>query len=224
MTTPATEMGIEPLVERVARAMADDLSKRHYGIDRGPEDAWEAQTDYGRDEWRHAARAAIAAFEATRTPEAAQVEMPLVRQAQPFGCTAACLAMILGCSYSEAAAKLASDPTIFDTQGGGYHVMESQLVEHGFAVSRKWRVFQPGNQQRDPWPCAPFADLHWCEVIAGPRGGHAVLMLGDGTVLDPMSDEQKRLSDYAEVNFVAAVIPLSRAALAQVRHPSGERK
>jgi hypothetical protein len=121
--------------------------------------------------------------------------------------------MVLGVSYEEAAAKLATDPAIFDTSGSGYHVLESQLVHHGYAVSRKWRVFQPGNQQRDQWPCEPFADLHWCEVISGGRG-HAVLMLGDGTVLDPMSDEPKRLSDYEEVNFVAAVIPISQAAYA----------
>jgi hypothetical protein len=35
-------------------------------------------------------------------------------------------------------------------------------------------------------------------------------MLRDGTVLDPMCDEPKRLSDYKEVNFVAAVIPVAR--------------
>jgi hypothetical protein len=120
--------------------------------------------------------------------------------------------MVLGCTYEEAAAKLASDPSIFDTQGNGYHVMESQLVQHGFAISRKWRVYQPGNQQRDSWPCEPFAALHWCEVIAGPRGAHAVIMLGDGTVLDPMSDEPKTLADYSEVNFVAAVIPVPAIA------------
>lgn len=136
--------------------------------------------------------------------------MRLVRQKQPFGCTAASLAMILGCTYEEAASKLATDPSIFDTQGSGYHVMESQLVNHGFAVSRKWRIFQPGNQQREQWPCEPFAALHWCEVIAGQRGGHAVIMLNDGTVLDPMSDEPKRLTDYSEVNFVAAIIPLAQ--------------
>jgi hypothetical protein len=73
-TTPATEMGIEPLVERVARAMAADQSKRLYGIDRGQDEAWEANTDYGRTELLADARAAIAAYEATRTPEAAQVE------------------------------------------------------------------------------------------------------------------------------------------------------
>jgi hypothetical protein len=71
-TTPATEMGIEPLVERVARAMAADQSKRLYGIDRGQDEAWEANTDYGRTELLADARAAIAAYEATRTPEAAQ--------------------------------------------------------------------------------------------------------------------------------------------------------
>jgi hypothetical protein len=73
-TTPETEMGIEPLVERVARAMAADQSKRLYGIDRGQDEAWEANTDYGRTELLADARAAIAAHEATRTPEAAQVE------------------------------------------------------------------------------------------------------------------------------------------------------
>jgi hypothetical protein len=143
--------------------------------------------------------------------EASEVveRVQLVRQKQKYGCTAAVLAMVLGTTYEEAAAKLATDPALFDESGSGYHVLESQLVQHGFAISRKWRVYQPGNQKRDQWPCEPFADLHWCEVIADGGFGHAVLLLRDGTVLDPMSDEPKRLTDYSEVNFVAALVPLA---------------
>jgi len=117
--------------------------------------------------------------------------------------------MLIGCTYDEAAAKLCRDPTILDTSGIGYHHVESQLVEHGFAVARKWRIAQPGNQHREPWPCSPFSSVHWCQVDAGGRGAHAVVMLADGTVLDPMTDEPKRLTDYKQVDFVAAVVPLA---------------
>jgi hypothetical protein len=133
-----------------------------------------------------------------------------VRQKHTYGCAAATVAMLLGISYDAAADLLTGgEPDRLNEQGMGWHVPESQLVQHGYAVSRKWRVYQPGNQTREPWPCAPFADLHWCEVIAGPRGAHAVVMLRDGTVLDPMADEPKRLSDYSEVNFIAAVVPVA---------------
>jgi hypothetical protein len=33
-------------------------------------------------------------------------------------------------------------------------------------------------------------------------------MLRDGVVLDPTSNEPKRLADYPEVNFVAALVPV----------------
>jgi hypothetical protein len=191
-----TDTHTEALVERVARAM------RSFPFD-SPLQTPGLREE--RDKLLNYARAAIEALPARNDER----EVALVRQKQTFGCTAATLAMVLGCSYEDAAKKLASDPTIFDTQGSGYHVLESQLVQHGFAVARKWRVYQPGNQKRDKWPCDPFADLHWCEVISRGRG-HAVVMLRDGTVLDPMSDEPKRLLDYEEVNFVAALVPVAR--------------
>jgi hypothetical protein len=51
------------IVEEMARAMAADQAKRHYGIDRGPAEAWGALTEYGRAERRAEAQAAYTIVE-----------------------------------------------------------------------------------------------------------------------------------------------------------------
>jgi len=124
----------------------------------------------------------------------------LVRQQHPFGCQIATCAMILGLSYEQASEmypKMTND-------GYGPHVLDDILANRGFATARKFRFSAEKHRPRDPWPPEPFGDLHWCQVIT-PGGGHAVLMLLDGTVLDPATDEPRRLTDYVEVNSVAAI-------------------
>ncbi len=132
----------------------------------------------------------------------------LVRQKHLWGCQAAVFAMLIGCDYDEAAQILTDgDMSLVEEKGFGYFAVESQLVERGYAVARKYHVTQPGSKPRDPWPCAPFADVHWCEVLYAKegRGAHAIVMLRDGSVLDPMHDEPRKLSDYYAINFVAGV-------------------
>jgi hypothetical protein len=65
MTTPATEMGIEPLVERVAQAIWHTQWEEPWPREGGIEHAQALEI----------ARAAIAAFEAARTPELDDTEM-----------------------------------------------------------------------------------------------------------------------------------------------------
>jgi hypothetical protein len=112
--------------------------------------------------------------------------------------------MILGLSYSEAASLYPK------MTGAGYgpHVLDDILANRGFAVARKFRFSAEAHKQRDPWPPAPFGKIHWCQVI-NEFGGHAVLMLEDGSVLDPAYDEPRCLSDYREVNSVAAIVRLA---------------
>jgi hypothetical protein len=50
-------------IEEIARAMAVDQAKRHYGIDRGSDEAWEALTEYGRNERLAEAQAAYSVME-----------------------------------------------------------------------------------------------------------------------------------------------------------------
>jgi len=133
-----------------------------------------------------------------------------VGQRHKCGCMAAVAAMIVGVDYDAGARMLTDFPESLDSSASGYFVLESRLVDHGYAVARKWAITQPGNKRRAQWPVEPWADVHWCEVMAGATNGyaHAVLMLRDGTVLDPMTPEPRRLSDYEAVNFIAAVVPV----------------
>jgi hypothetical protein len=124
----------------------------------------------------------------------------LVRQHDSMGCQIAVTAMLLDCSYAEAKALY----PLYNNGGQGYFILDTLLAEQGYAVARLWRHDGLRKCPRDPWPPQPWADVHWCQVI-NQYGGHAVIMLRDGTVLDPALDEPQRLRDYVEVNHVTAV-------------------
>lgn len=134
-----------------------------------------------------------------------------VQQQHQYGCMAAVCAMLLGTDYLTAAGMMTNgDPDRFEHSATSYFLLESILVNHGYAVARKYKVTQPGNQQRETWPVEPWSDVHWCEVMAGASSGyaHAVVLLRDGSVIDPMHAFPRRLSDYEAVNFIAAVVPV----------------
>jgi hypothetical protein len=59
----------EVLREKIARALTVDQARRHYGIDRGPDEAWEALTDYHRNE-RLAEADAVLALIGTKIEDA----------------------------------------------------------------------------------------------------------------------------------------------------------
>ncbi len=128
-----------------------------------------------------------------------------VRQEHPTGCMVAATAMIAGVSYTTVAewiTRFHGDNCI--TQ----HDADEYLCEHGFAVARKYRTVN--GVERNVWPPEPFGTVHLCLVTChGANGrGHAVVMLHDGTVLDPLSPEPRRLSDYAGVSNVAVITRL----------------
>jgi hypothetical protein len=135
-----------------------------------------------------------------------------IGQNHKSGCMAAVLAMLLDVDYDTGAALLTDNkPDILHDTGFSYFTLESVLVNHGFALARKYVTTQPGNKRREHWPVEPWADIHWCEVMAGSANGyaHAVVMLKDGSILDPITPEPKRLTDYVAVNFIAAVVKIS---------------
>lgn len=111
-------------------------------------------------------------------------------------------AMLLGISYDEALALFPVDP---DANHGFCDLfLENILVELGYAIGRKYQFNIAVGDLRDPWPPKPWAAIHWCQVRSD-TGHHAVVMIGDGSVLDPACEFPRRLSDYLEVNFVASV-------------------
>lgn len=131
-----------------------------------------------------------------------------VQQEDPMGCWVAAMAMVTGKTYAEVKAETGR----MAANGGHCWATDQYLAQNGFTIQRYWRHDQfKGrvvgeawhNDKRDPWPLAPFAPLHVCMVQTST--GHMVVMLADGTVLDPATPEPKRLSDYTEVHKIVGI-------------------
>lgn len=135
--------------------------------------------------------------------------MKLVRQKHARGCGVAALAMLTGDDYDAVAVYFRG----IDLDAKGLYLcgLDDYLVDRGYAIARKKRYLGffggDGAPPREPWPPAPFADVHLCEVEVYEKAPvyHFVVMLRDGAVLDPLADGPRRLSDYHRVNSVAGV-------------------
>jgi hypothetical protein len=148
-----------------------------------------------------------------------------VRQKHTKGCVIACLSMVTGIPYDEVALGFHGDR---DKEGLGYHAYDCWLNQLGYAVLRRFSFYSPLHADRTAWPCEPFADAHLVEVPS-PSGGHALVLLGDGSVFDPNeSPAARRLSDYAKVNWIAGVFrvcePFSRQPLIGLHWTHGSGK
>lgn len=129
-----------------------------------------------------------------------------VRQEDSCGCTVASIAMIAGKTYQEIKAMLPPNHDLTRKGLGGFE--ETNLLKKlGFTASRKFINSFEGREGDKEWPPKPFADLHICavEVYEGSPLFHSVVMLSDGTVLDPSTPEPKQLTDYFRVCNVAGV-------------------
>jgi len=103
----------------------------------------------------------------------------LVRQLDISGCGPACVAMVAGLTYEEACALFPK--ANFKRKSGGLtrRNFEDVLQRLGFGLCRRKAL-------------APFANVCIAELKQldeNPRHWHWVVILGDGTVLDP--DEPK---------------------------------
>jgi hypothetical protein len=139
---------------------------------------------------------ALSAAAAAATPK-------LVRQQHARGCGAACIAMLAGITYEQAAADFGERD--WDKSGLVYYQVDAALMNRGFALCRKYFLDGQHNE-RQPWPPDPFGPVHLCHVISGGNR-HFVVMDAAGGVLDPLQDMPRRLGDYEAVNNVAAVYP-----------------
>lgn len=120
--------------------------------------------------------------------------VPIVRQLETFGCSIACLAAVLGVTYEAVRAEI-GEPG----RGLTHFVWHEYLSRHGYAVQFFFQTDGFTHVPRDPWPLAPWVDVHMCGVDAGGPGGHCVVLLRDGMVMDPAADQYRRLSDYRSV-------------------------
>lgn len=156
----------------------------------------------------------------------------LVRQEDANGCGPACLAMVTGRGYREVrdwfrvrawqnadehgrhltdAAREAVEPHDFTRRGITHWEIERYLAEHGYASALRWQEARLG-EARGSWPIAPFADSHIC-CVQTVLGGHFVVWLPDGRVLDPAKGETT-LADptYCGVMYIMGVSRLARWA------------
>ena len=129
----------------------------------------------------------------------------LIQQKDGYGCGIACLAMIAGKTYDEVAVDF---PRINETFGMTFHDADAWLVDHGFALTRKW-MFKRGNVKVTPWPPHPWAKTHLVTVVRD-AASHFVVLLEDGTVLDPVSGETTTLKNivYTEISLICGVHPI----------------
>ena len=142
-------------------------------------------------------------MEAIRCGEEVTMQITRVQQEEVYGCGIACLAMVTSKTYQEVCSWFKADR--FQT-GLTWWDIDGYLAEHGLAVARRWPTTQNENEplEREVWPLEPWADLHICQVRT-PAMAHFVVMLANGTCLDPATPEPKKLSDYESVDNITAV-------------------
>jgi hypothetical protein len=140
-----------------------------------------------------------------------------VRQEEAHGCGIACIAMLAGWDYWRARAEFVAvygETRARTLDGGGgitYPEIDAVLAERaGLAVARHWQGSR--ENRRKPWPVPPWAAAHLVQVVL-PGGGHFVVLLRNGTVLDPATEAHRTLASYAEVSFIAAVAPVGVPAI-----------
>ncbi len=119
-----------------------------------------------------------------------------------MGCAVASLSMVTGHPYQQVKQYFGRS---FEDGGMSFYDSDQYLADHGYGLARKWRWFN--RRERSPWPPEPFGDVHLCEVQS-VVGSHMVVMLDSGLVLDPATPLVQRLTDYWQVNSVAAVFRL----------------
>lgn len=130
-----------------------------------------------------------------------------VKQEHDHGCGAATFAMLTNRTYAGAVATIKTHDRWHE--GGVTHfTIDQYLAEDGFAVAR--RFTHVDGVARDIWPVEPFAEAHYC-TVSSAMGTHFVVLLRDGTVLDPADPRPRRLTDYERVWNIAAVTPIESA-------------
>lgn len=124
-----------------------------------------------------------------------------VQQEEPFGCVAACLAMMLDVPYAKAAGML---KRFGDGECYCVASYERVLFDHGWAKCARGRTRADGTR-REVWPPEPFAPVHTVNVKVSKDAPvyHYVVWLADGTVLDPLTEAPPaKLADYPHVGGI----------------------
>lgn len=126
-----------------------------------------------------------------------------VRQEHLNGCAVATLAMLLGKTYTDIVTLLAESPHPIEPDGWHrvgttqYHV-DWALATSGAFIQRRFSAWG--------WSMEPFAPIHYAQVVQPSNNTHFVVVLEDGSVLDPMREGVYALGDWEKVNQIVGVV------------------
>jgi hypothetical protein len=127
-----------------------------------------------------------------------------VLQEDAYGCGLACIAMVTGQTYQAVLADFTyRDHGITDWS------LRDYLGDKGYATIWKHPCRMSTNTMRENWPPALWADVHIAQVYL-PAGGHFIVVLRDGTVLDPATTQPRRWEDYPNVGNIGAIYEAAR--------------
>jgi hypothetical protein len=130
-----------------------------------------------------------------------------VYQEEESGCGIAAVAMATRQSYRDVRRLLSMAKDLSDERFGvDVEQIDNLLDALGFAWQTRYLNEARLAMQRDPWPCAPWADVHLCHVRSlSDAGHHYVVMIRDGRVLDPWWGVIQGLHRYPSVHSIKAV-------------------
>lgn len=109
--------------------------------------------------------------------------------------------MVTGRTYDDVLAEVSARfPERDFAEVGLYYGDEQWLLgEHGYAWRTRFK------NSGGPWPPEPFAPVHIVQVEQPSGSYHFVVMLADGTVLDPLGDEPTSLDAWPRIVNVLGV-------------------
>lgn len=127
-----------------------------------------------------------------------------VRSKLPNSCVVGCLAMVTGQTFDQTLRGMTEYwQESGQFEGVGDDMFEAYLCQRGYALQYIHHEYTPTFTLRTIWPPEPFAPIHVCDVF--DEGMHAIVMLEDGTIMDPNDRKRRRLADYHRVFSVCGI-------------------
>jgi hypothetical protein len=120
-------------------------------------------------------------------------------------CVPACLAMVTGKTLNRVVKEIHE----YWENEGRYEGVDDYIVDQYLSKNGYARVnheYEPNKLLIKKWPIKPYAPIHIVDVwSSNPPGMHAVIMLKDGTILDPSNKRIKDVSQYQRVFAITGI-------------------
>jgi len=146
-------------------------------------------------------------------------EIPRVKYVetqQENGCVIACVAMITGQTFKQ---TLVGFEEFWNNEGKlegtGDEPFFQYLSARGYAMQHVSHDYRPEDKLIEPWPLKPWAPIHTLDVYS--EGPHAVVMLHDGTILDPNDRHIKSIDEYHRVYAMQGIWKIGLGKLFNVK-------